>query len=158
MTTPGPRPEAVEHAAAYVAANRPHFTLDALESALRDEGYSEAEIAAAIGRPAIRDEPAQQQDLRGRAAAILIVGFLVVWGLVSLYLLRPGPPYTTGWWLVWILAAVLSLVGLISLAGISQSKRLRRGVEGALVGVLAIPFVLLFIVAGLCMATTADVR
>ena len=157
MSGSEPRPEAVEAALDWLRGHRATFTRDALASGLRDAGYSEAEIAAAFGRldrEAI--EPATQ-DLRSRAAAILVVGFLGTWLVLVLRMIAIAG---TGGWVgtaAVILGAILLVIGAISFVGIESSSRLRKGTTGALVAILAVPFVLLVIVAGLCVATTGPI-
>lgn len=150
------RPEAVEQAVAWLRENDARFTEDALVNALREQGYAEAEIANAL-RARRAEQPAQPAgpDLRARAAVILIVAFLGTWAALSFLLVSRD----TGHWQIGqiaslILGAVLGLIGILSLIGIFASKRLRQGAEGALVAVLAIPFVFLLITAGLCVFTT----
>jgi hypothetical protein len=53
-----------------------------------------------------------------------------------------------------ILGTILLIIGAISFVAIESSSRLRKGSTGMLVGILAVPFILLVIVAGLCVATT----
>ena len=150
------RPEAVDAALEWLRGHQATFTRDALASGLRDAGYSEAEIAAAFERlDSEAIEPATQ-DLRSRAAAILIVGFLGTWLVLVLRMIAVGG---TGGYVgtaAVILGAILLVIGAISFAGIESSARLRRGSTGMLVGILAVPFVLLVIVAGLCVATTSS--
>ncbi len=146
-----PRPEAVDAAIAWLRGHQATFTRDALASGLRDAGYSEAEIAAAFERAAIEPAP---RDLRSRAAAILIVAFLGTWLVLVLRMIAmAGTGGFVGMAAV-ILGAILLVIGAISFAGIESSSRLRKGSTGMLIGILAVPFVLLVIVAGLCVATT----
>jgi len=159
MSGPDPRPEAVEAAVAWLRERGDTFTPEALERGLRYGGYTEGEIEAAfkqLASPGGAEPTPVGNDLRARAAVILVVGFLATWGLMSLLLARPntygGMDY--GPIAAVILAIVLGLFGLISLIAIAVNTRLRRGAEGALVAVLTIPFILLFIIAGLCVVTT----
>ena len=151
------RPEAVEAALAWLRGHQATFTRDALASGLRDAGYSEAEIAAALvrlDREAIEPAP---RDLRSRAAVIMVVGFLGTWLVLVLRMIAMAG---TGGFVpvaAVILGTILLVVGAISFVGIESSSRLRKGSTGALVAILAVPFVLLAIVAGLCVATTGGV-
>jgi hypothetical protein len=154
MSEAEPRPEAVEAALAWLRGHEATFTRDALASGLRDAGYSEAEIAAAFGRldrEALEPAP---RDLRSRAAAILVVAFLGTWLVLVLRMIAVAG---TGGFVpvaAVILGTILLVIGAISFVGIESSSRLRTGTTGVLVAILAIPFVLLVIVAGLCVATT----
>jgi hypothetical protein len=155
MSEDQPRSEAVEAAFAWLRGHQATFTRDALASGLRDAGYSEAEIAAAferLDREAI--EPATQ-DLRSRAAAILVIAFLGTWLVLVLRMIAIGGTGGFVGLAAVILGAILLVIGAISFAGIESSSRLRKGTTGALVAILAVPFVLLVIVAGLCVATTS---
>lgn len=154
MSHEQPRPEAVEAAVAWLRGHQATFTRDALASGLRDAGYSEAEIAAAFEREAIEPAP---RDLRSRAAAILVVGFLGTWLVLVLRMIAIGGPGGFVPVAAVILGTILLVIGAISFAGIESSSRLRKGTTGALVAILAIPFVLLVIVAGLCVATTGPI-
>jgi hypothetical protein len=156
MTGPDLRPEAVEAAAAWIVEHHERYSPDGLGAQLLAAGYSDAEVAAARAEAERRlAGGAPRGDLRARAAAILIVAFLGTWGILSWLLVAPREntygPIAAG-----ILAMVLAFVALLSLAVISQSRGLKRGAQGALVTILAVPFVLLVIVAGLCLATTGN--
>jgi hypothetical protein len=150
----------IKEATAWLLANRDRYTEPALLEELRGSGYTEEEIAA-ISAEAARLAPPPplepaHRDLRAIAAVIVIVGFLGVWAYLSIPWLFPpadanGFPGATG---AAILATLLGLIGLTTLFFIFDSERLRRGTAGALVAVLAVPFLLLFVVAGLCVATT----
>lgn len=155
MSDPDLRPEAVREAAQWLRTNGALYTPEVLTANLRDAGYTDAEIAAARVEAATAPPPVAQ-DLRAKAAAILIVAFLGVW-VVFAFLLMRNDEAGYGSLSAIILAAVLGTVGLISLAAIAANGRLRRGAEGALAAVLAIPFVVLVIVAGLCVLTTGNV-
>ena len=91
-----------------------------------------------------------------RAAAILVVAFLGTFGVMAFLLLRPDELHSPGMGQLsaMILGVLLAVVGGLSLLGIGVSGRLKRGVQGALVAVLAVPFVFLVIIAGLCVVTT----
>jgi hypothetical protein len=157
MSDDEPRPEAVEAATSWLREHQATLTEDALTAGLREAGYSEAEIAAAFGRldrEAIEPAP---RDLRARAAVILVLGFLGTWLVLVLRMIAIAG---TGGWVgtaAVILGAILLVIGAISFAAIESSSRLRKGTTGALVAILAVPFVLLVIVAGLCVATTGPI-
>jgi hypothetical protein len=160
MGWPQPRPEAVERATAWLREHDATFHAAVLRQRLREQGYEEPEIdaALAIRRAEIEASSPVGADLRGRAAAILIVAFLATWGAIALILTRPvGGGLQFGGAAATILGMVLAPLLLVSLIGVARSGRLRRGSEGAL-ALLAIPFVLLVIVAGLCVVTTNGLR
>lgn len=152
-----PQPEQVRAALDWLRGQDPRLSLEALAYQLRGAGYGAQEVAAAIASRRAELDAAipAGSDLRRRAAAILIVAFVATWGVLSWFLVNPRESYYKfGSAAAMVLALLLGFFGLISLLGISQSGRLRRGAEGALVAVLTIPFVLLVIVAGLCVVTT----
>jgi hypothetical protein len=154
-----PDPEAVETALAWLREQDPRLTLDALGKQLREAGYGEPEVNAAVAaRQAELDAALPPgSDLRGGAAAILVVTFLAVWGAISIALVV-GPPnqylYGAEGLAVVILGGLLLPMLLLGLAFVKLSGRLKRGVAGALVMVLIVPFIYLVVVAGLCVATT----
>ena len=154
-----PRPEAVETALAWLREQDPRLSDALARSSLRGQGYTDQEISAAMNARRAELDAALPpgSDLRGRAAAILIVAFLSVWGIITLALVT-GPPdqylYGAEWLAALILGALLLPVLLIGLAAVKLSGRLKRGVEGAMVVVLIVPFIFLVIIAGLCVATT----
>ena len=55
---------------------------------------------------------------------------------------------------VLVLGGLLFPMLLVGLAIVKVSGRLKRGVSGAMVMVLIVPFIYLVVVAGLCVATT----
>jgi len=161
MSGPSVRPKAVDAAAAWLRERAGGYTHEALAEGLRSAGYSDAEIEEAFARvdAGVVDGGGAVEALRGRAAAILLLGFIGTWVVMALILAMPsGSAYEFGGLAAMILGAVLAPVLVLSLIGVAMSDRLRRGTEGALVGVLAIPFVLLVIVAGLCVGTTGGLR
>lgn len=151
MTDPNHTEEALANARRFIQQHRDTYTREAIVDQLRMGGYTAEVIDEAyrleFAEPAPPVAPAA--DLRGRAAMILIAVFLLTWIVIG-----SGSAATTYGLGPWILGVALLLIGLASLIGIANSGRLRKGAEGALVTILAAPFVLLFIVAGICVATT----
>jgi hypothetical protein len=100
------------------------------------------------------------RDLRRRAATILILGTLATWALVVVFFWIFGSQperssYESASWLVVLgggaIGVCLLVVLMVSLLAVGLSDRLRRGAEGALVAILAVPFILIVILAGLCV-------
>jgi hypothetical protein len=159
MTEAGPegagwnqaRPDAVSGAASWLRAYGATYTREVLDEHLRQAGYRDVEIEAAW----VQFTAPAGRDLRPRAAGYLLVGFVATWGLLAFLLVRDDHGY--GALAAMILAGVLLPILGLSLVGVGMSDRLRRGVEGALAAILTLPFVLLVIVAGLCVATTGNV-
>ncbi len=142
------------HIVAYIRAHRDTYTPAAMRAALVEAGYPEDQIDAAL-KEEEATEPALGPDQRPRAALIATgaaaLMFLVYWIYQAGY---SGPAYGGGVWLAQLLAMVLGVGLLIALIPIYFSKKLRQGVEGALVGGLVIPFVILFGIFGTCLVTT----
>jgi hypothetical protein len=154
---PLPRPEAVETAAEWLRMQGTRYAPEALRERLRAQGYTDAEVAAAEARAAPPPEEPARRDLRLPAAVIVIAVFVGTWALIAIPLLnvsKDGMSSSFAGTAAGILAFLLGIVGLPTLIIIADSDRLRRGTVGALVVVLTIPFLLLVVVGGLCVATT----
>ena len=159
MGWPQPQPDVVQAALAWLREQDPRLSLDALAGQLRAAGYGELEVNAAIqARQAELDAALPPgSDLRRRASTVLIVAFLGTWLVITIASLvgaASNDMYGVLWIYAGILAFLLLVILLPSLAIVRGSGRLRRGSYGALAAVLAIPFVLLVIVAGTCVAFT----
>jgi hypothetical protein len=143
--------EAVEQAVAWLrSTTRVHRVRPWTRFAAGD---AQAEITAPSGARRAAAVPAGA-DWRGGGDPDR--RFLGTWALLSWFLVAND----TGSWQIgevasMILGAILGVIGILSLIAVFASRRLREGAEGALVAVLAIPFVLLLIVAGLCVFTTS---
>ena len=159
MGWPQPQPEAVQAALNWLREQDPRLSLDALAGQLRAAGYGNLEVDAAIrARQAELDAALPPgTDLRRRAATVLIIAFLGTWLVItiaSLVRAANSDMYNAQWIYAGILAFLLLVILLPALAVVRGSGRLRRGSYGALAAVLAIPFVLLVVVAGSCVALT----
>ncbi|HEU0242439.1 MAG TPA: hypothetical protein VFQ75_00945 [Candidatus Limnocylindrales bacterium] len=162
MGWPQPQPEEVERILTWLREQDPHLSSGRLRLALTEAGYREPDISAAI---ALRQQELDAalppgSDLRNRASAILIVAFLAVWGVISAALVTGDQQGSlgSGGLAAIILGVLLLPVLLLGLAAIRASGRLRRGVTGAMVAILAVPFVILVVVAGTCISTTDPFR
>jgi hypothetical protein len=128
------------------------YTRFALEQAARAAGYSDNDIAAAWSRI---DMEEGGKAPAGRAAAVARSVILVLY--VATFAIFVGGSdmsqrtYGVG---VAILAVTLVVTGIISLLVVGRAKVVSRNPSAAIAGLLALPFILLFIVAGLCIATT----
>jgi hypothetical protein len=152
-----PDPGAVETALAWLREQDPRLTLDALGKQLREAGHAEPEVTAAVAARRAELDAALPpgSDLRGRAAAVLVVTFFAVWGLITLALVTGEPiVYDAGGIAALILGGLLLPMLLLGLAIVKVSGKLKRGAAGAMVAVLIVPFIYLVVVAGLCVATT----
>ena len=152
-----PDPEAVETALAWLRGQDPRLTWDALRKQLREAGYGEPEVNAAVAaRQAELDAALPPgSDLRGRAAAVLVITFLAAWGIITLALVTGTPEqylYNSEGIGALILGAALLPMLLVGLVIVRASGRLKRGVAGAMVMVLIVPFIYLVVVAGMCVS------
>jgi hypothetical protein len=128
------------------------YTRFALDQAARAAGYSDNDIAAAWSRI---DMEEGGKAPAGRSAAIARIVILVLY-LATFVLFVAGSDmsqrtYGVG---VAILAVTLLIVGGVSLLIVGRSKVVSRNLPAAVTSLLALPFILLVIVAGLCVATT----
>jgi len=148
---------AVEGAASFIGRNRLRYRPDTLRAKLRESGYSEAVIDEAIrveGAERAGVEAPAGPDLRSRAALILVgaavAGWVAVAGLIALRRPADGTlDFSSA--ILMIMAAVLGVVVAISLLGFGLSKSLRRGSEGALIGFLVLPLIVVVGITGTCL-------
>jgi hypothetical protein len=106
----------------------------------------------AVGVPPAAVEPPAgyvARHPRLTTAGILVGAYVGMWLLFALVTDWNAAAYLTV--SIWILGAVLGLVGLMSLVYVSATGRLTSGGRGAIVGALTVPFILLLVIAGLCV-------
>jgi hypothetical protein len=146
------RADQVAALAAYLAANHGRFTDEALDKAALDAGYPKDVLAEA--RAARAADPAvaiRQRARRWVLAAYGITFLLLVFGMFT----NPAAR-TYGGSLIGAIVLALTL-GLALAIALFVVRRCRPNLAdtGAMVmtGILAIPIILLVIVAGLCVAT-----
>ena len=137
----------------YLVDNHDRFTVDALERAAAAAGHNTDDIRAASARAreitASVPEPGRYANTaRWIVLALYVATFLlfVIGSDMSARTYGVGVP---------ILAATLAIVGGIALLRIDRSKVVSRDPLAAYASLLAAPFVLLVIVAGLCIGTTS---
>jgi hypothetical protein len=146
----------IESLAAYFRAHGETFTPDALAQAARDGGYTESEIEAALaqaGRIATTAGPEHRARARWLVVAIYAATFLTFAALF----LRPSSynTYGAGTLALVILAVTLSLTLLVALWTIGRARPRATTANGVIAGLLVSPLILLVVVAGSCIATTA---
>jgi hypothetical protein len=128
------------------------YTRFALDRGARSAGYSDQEIAAAWS---VIDAQASAVPNAGRLATmarLIVLGlYLATFVLIVFGSNMSARTYGVG---VPILAVTLFIVGGIALLRIDRSKVRSRDPLAAYTSLLAVPFVLLVIVAGLCIGTT----
>jgi hypothetical protein len=128
------------------------YTRFALDQAARSAGYSDNDIAGAWSAIDVEEGGKVPAARSARIARIII---LVLYFAVFAFFVggsnMASRTYGVG---VPILAVTLLIVGGISLLIVGRSKVVSRDPLAALTSLLALPFILLVIVAGLCVATT----
>ena len=146
------RADQVTALAAYLVANRGLFTDEALDQAALDGGYPKDVLAEARARAGADPTPAIRQRARRWVLAAYGVTFLLlVLGMFANPAARSYGGNVIG---TMILAFSLGLALAIAL-WVVRRARPSPDVTGATVmtGILAIPILLLVIVAGMCVAT-----
>lgn len=144
----------------YIRANRQRYTRAALFNELTSAGHAEEDVDEALdavereGGGGFVPPAGTGLDRRGRAriivtavAAAMFLGW-TAWAALAVE--------TDGYWPIaaLILFVLLGIALLIGLALIQANRDLRAGAEGALVGGLVLPLLLLFGVFGSCLYTT----
>jgi len=129
------------------------YTRFALEQAARAAGYSDNDVAAAW---TLIDMEDSGKAPAARSAAIARVVILVLY-LATFVVFVAGSDMAskTSGVGVGILALTLLIAGGISLLIVGRPRVVSQNRVAAVAALLAIPFLLLVIVAGLCVATTA---
>jgi hypothetical protein len=162
--SPGPAPATprdgearLETLAGYLRANREKYTPESLGRAAREAGFTDAEIEAAFeragGNATVVGAP-QRAQARALVVAVYAVTFL---GFAVLMLSKPSAmQYGWGFALI-ILAVALGLSLLLSLWTIGRATPTAATASGAIASMVAMPVVLLLVLAGLCVMTTAPV-
>jgi len=141
----------------YILENRERYTRNAIRDQLLAAGHDAEAIDTAFRAADAVAQASGTLDLRPRAAAIALVGYIVVWVLFGLYLGAVDLFAALG-----VLAVYLGVGLLVSLAVIYSSGGLRRAtperVVAALAASLVIPFVILFGLVGFCVWFISQLR
>lgn len=139
----------------YFLAGAERYTPEALRQAATEAGYSPAEIDEAYSRATAhqRDEEIAG-PIRRRARRIVLAAYGLVYAAFAVAFLTIAYRLGAGIIAIVILSLALLVALSIALAWVRGRHPTEDQVEGALVGMLAVPFVLLFAVAGLCVAGT----
>lgn len=144
----------------YLWSNRDRYTEAALAKAAGDAGFTAEEIADAADEVARRrrDEIAAR-PVKARARRTVLAIYAVTFLVFAVLFLRPTggeatysrafAPVAVG-----VLGFVMLVALLIGLAVIGAQRPSADRAEGAFGVMLAVPVVLLIVVAGLCVATT----
>ncbi len=128
------------------------YTRFALEQVARSAGYSDNDIAAAWSLIDMEEGGTAPAASSARTARMVIL--VLYFATFALFVVGSNMPAMTYGLGVPILAVTLVIVGGISLLIVGRAKVVSRNPAAALTSLLALPFILLVIVAGLCFATT----
>jgi len=135
--------------AAYFRSNRGSFTDEALKARASEAGYSTAEVEEALASSRGAD---LSLPLRRRARSIVLGAYLITYAVLAYGTFTTSYAFGAGQIGTVILTIAMGLTAAISLAIVRRSRRTWTGV-GSLAPVLAVPLILLVIVAGLCVAS-----
>lgn len=137
---------------AYVHANAGKFTDAAITAELLRAGYDRADITAALSGAAAADVSA---PVRSRARRIVILAYLLTYGLLVAGMLTNSGSGSYGAGIIGtiVLTVVLGLAFLIAAVWLRRQGSRERPVAPDLTAMIAIPLILLVIVAGACLAT-----
>lgn len=148
-------PEPTSDIAAYVRANGTRYTRDALDQRLVAAGHPPEAIAAAWAAIDAEDATAGRRDRRRQTAAIIGWAYVVTWLLVVVLAIVPSFAGQGGSAavLAGILAVALFGPGIIAVLLARSSSSLRRASVGRVVAFAFVPMVILFALAGTCVAS-----
>jgi hypothetical protein len=152
-------PEPAADIAGYLRANQTRYTREALDQRLLGAGHAPDAIAAAWDAIAAEDAASGRRDRRGQTAAIIGGAYVVTWILVVLLVILPGSSnqYGATVALAGILAVALVVPGLIAVILARASGWLRRAGVGRVVAFSFVPLLILFALAGTCVAVVRPV-
>lgn len=129
------------------------YTRFALDRGARSAGYSDREIADAWSTIDVQASGVPNATRFATTARLIVLGlYLATFLLFVIGSDMSARTYGVG---VPILAVTLFIVGGIALLRIDRTKVVSRDPLAAYASLLAVPFVLLVIVAGLCIGTTS---
>lgn len=135
---------------AYFTANRHGYTDEALAASARASGYSPAAIAGALAAAKAAEMSA---PLLARARVIVLFSYLLVYAVLVIGMLTNPSGYGAGAIGTVVLTVTLVVAWLISVVWIRRRGRKIQVGGSGFTAVLALPVVLLVIVAGSCIAT-----
>lgn len=139
----------------YFLAGAERYTPEALRQAASESGYSPAEIDEAYGRATRRQRDEEvAAPIRSRARTIVLVAYGLVYAALFVAFLGYNNRYGAGTISLIVLTIVLGVALLISVRWVRGRRPSAGQLQGAMLTMLSLPFVLLVSVAGLCIATT----
>ena len=155
---PGDDGTRVESLVGYLAAQGERYTPDALRHAAADAGYTPAEIDAAMElADARRQADTAARPVRARARWLVLAAYGLTYLAFAVGFLTVPSQYGSGSIALAILTVVLGLSLLISILWVNRRRVTGTQLQGAIVALLVLPFVLLVAVAGLCVVTTSTI-
>jgi uncharacterized membrane protein (UPF0136 family) len=143
-----PEPSSSDAAALdrYVEANRDRYTRDALEAALLAAGHSHEEVQAALRRAEARIDVAPTMR---RARRVILIAYGLTYLVLAVGIIGYYGSDSAG-----IIETLILTISLGTSFAIALWWLRRRRQRAGLVGLVALPLVLLVAVAGTCMFTT----
>lgn len=161
MSGPSPteRPEAapgerddqtrVATLAAYFATSLERYTPEALRTSAAEGGYTAEEIGQALDlASARRERDAVVRPVRARARIIIIGAYLLTYVVFVIAFLGDGINQYSAEFLGPIVLAIVLVPALLLSLGWTKTR------GGTLLMMLVVPFVLLVVISGLCVAST----
>jgi|RhiMetdeSRZDD1v2_1073273.scaffolds.fasta_scaffold536726_3 hypothetical protein len=144
----------------YMWVNRDRFTEEALAAAAQAAGYTPEEIAMAARSVAKRRaDEAAAKPVRARARRYVLGAYAITFLVFAIAFLRPNTSDALyyqgmGTFALGILGITMLIALVLGLVWIGGRRPSAERAEAALGVMLSVPFVLLVVVAGLCLATT----
>lgn len=139
----------------YFVAGADRYTPEALHLAASESGFSPEEIEEAYGRATEHQRSDEMaRPLRTRARWIVLAAYGLVYVAFAVSFLTFANRYGGGVIALGILTVVLVIALSISMAWVKGRRPSTEHLQGAMMTMLAVPFVLLVAVAGLCVAST----
>ena len=139
----------------YFLAGADRYTPEALRQAASESGFSPEEIDQAYGRAIERQRDEEvARPIRSRARRIVLAAYGLVYAAFAVAFLTFAYRLGAGIIALVIFSLALLVALSISLAWVRGRHPSADQVGVALVTMLTVPFVLLFAVAGLCVAGT----
>jgi hypothetical protein len=139
----------------YFLAGTARYTPEALRQAASESGYSPEEIDEAYSRATRRQRDEEvTAPIRRRALWIVLAAYALAYTALGVALLGTDNRYGAATIALGVLTFVLGIALLISINWVRGRRPSAGQLQGAMLTMLSLPFVLLVSVAGLCIATT----
>jgi hypothetical protein len=139
----------------YFLAGAARYTPEALRQAASGAGYSPEEIEEAYSRANRRQRDEEvTAPVRRRALWIVVAAYALAYTALGVALVGSDNLYGAATIALGVLTFVLGVALLISINWVRGRRPSAERLQGAMLTMLSLPFVLLVSVAGLCIATT----